>query len=269
MTLLKNSDGKILRNSGGKTLKQNYNLGMAFRGGNIDNAYGRVNTTSLPAFNSQGFTVQWIFDTNGANGSGGIVNIESASGWIGTDSASNATGSDFFDLDFSTGDRMGDNNVFFDKTSATILFADVGTKKYSKASLVSEDIFVAAMLGEVATLIEINALMKASGSGGRGNYQYAEFRLYNRIISNNELKYWYNNGLYNSPLVMTDLLCWYDFSLAQILDFSALQDGSDMRVGVRNLGTIIDAHLELFNLPAGTNEEKRDYANQNLFTSFI
>ena len=56
---------------------------------------------------------------------------------------------------------------------------------------------------------------------------------------------------------------------AEILDFSAAQDGSDMRVGVRNFGSVINGHGEIIGLPAGTLEEQVDYANANLFVNFL
>ena len=61
------------------------------------------------------------------------------------------------------------------------------------------------------------------------------FRLYNRALTTTEIALNYNNGVGENPCVTENLLFWYKFDQFETLDFSALQDGSDMRLGIRDL----------------------------------
>nr|WP_321453588.1 hypothetical protein [uncultured Carboxylicivirga sp.] len=96
------------------------------------------------------------------------------------------------------------------------------------------------------------------------NIRQSYFALYSRRISDNEVVYGYNNLLGNEPLNRNGLLFEYDFSFAEILDFSEAQDESDLRVGIRNKGVVINGHAEITGLPAGTLEEQTDFVNSNL-----
>lgn len=62
-----------------------------------------------------------------------------------------------------------------------------------------------------------------------------EFRLYNRIISDVETFTNYNGGVGFNASITDGLLAWYKFEKFESLDFSALQDGSDMRTGIRDM----------------------------------
>lgn len=94
------------------------------------------------------------------------------------------------------------------------------------------------------------------------------FLLYSREISPEEFSFYYNNRLGNDPQSLNSLEIDLKCDFAEILDFSALQDGSDMRVGCRDYSGF-NRHGEIMNLPAGTLQQKLDYANANLFVPFI
>lgn len=97
----------------------------------------------------------------------------------------------------------------------------------------------------------------------------AYVRYYSRKIGIDEVVFSFNKGLGNEPLITLNLEIEYLFTRAEILDFSVAQDGSSMRVGVRNSGSVVHAHGEIIGLPAGTLTEKRDYANTNLIKAFL
>ena len=94
------------------------------------------------------------------------------------------------------------------------------------------------------------------------------FRFYSRSISEGESKYAYANGLGSDPQLSVGLEINLYCDKAEILDFSALQDGSDMRVGCRDYSGN-NHHGQIMNLPAGTLQEQLDWANANLFVPFI
>ncbi|HVW15727.1 MAG TPA: hypothetical protein VHB54_17975 [Mucilaginibacter sp.] len=65
-------------------------------------------------------------------------------------------------------------------------------------------------------------------------YPMDEFRIYNKVLSLEEISSNYNNGLGSNPSITENLLAWYKFQEFETLDFSRLQDGSDMRLGIRD-----------------------------------
>lgn len=62
-----------------------------------------------------------------------------------------------------------------------------------------------------------------------------EFRFYKKRLTKGEYELDYNGGVGNNPFETENLLCWFKFEQFETLDFSALQDGSDMRLGIRDL----------------------------------
>ncbi|MBD1383978.1 LamG domain-containing protein [Mucilaginibacter rigui] len=71
-------------------------------------------------------------------------------------------------------------------------------------------------------------------SAGSGKLVVDEFRVYNRIISDVEIVSNYNIGLGNNASITEGLLTWYKFEAFENLDFSLLQDNSEMHVGMRD-----------------------------------
>lgn len=67
------------------------------------------------------------------------------------------------------------------------------------------------------------------------NYEYDEIRYYTKALRADEVALNYNAGIGANPCVTEYLLFWYQFESFENLDFSALQDGTDMRIGVRDM----------------------------------
>jgi len=74
-----------------------------------------------------------------------------------------------------------------------------------------------------------------------------EFRLYNKIITNEQFLTNYNAGIGNNPFETESLLVWLKFEKFEMLDFSALQDGSDLRLGIRDFSGL-NHHALPFNM---------------------
>ena len=92
--------------------------------------------------------------------------------------------------------------------------------------------------------------------------------LFNRTAPDSEYFFYFNNrigaNLQSREGVILDIL----MDEAEILDFSLLQDGSDMRVGCRDYSGF-NRHGQIMNLPAGSLTDQLAFANANLFVPFI
>lgn len=82
---------------------------------------------------------------------------------------------------------------------------------------------------------------------GPANTGLDEFRLYNKIISHDQFLSNYNNGIGNNPFETEDLMVWYKFEQFENLDFSVLQDGSDIRLGLKDFSGKAN-HAQPFNM---------------------
>lgn len=79
------------------------------------------------------------------------------------------------------------------------------------------------------------------------NYLIDEFRFYKTALRQDQvgLNYNFRNGA--NPSDTEDILIWYQFEQFENLDFSVLQDGSDMRIAIRDLSGKKN-HAQPFNL---------------------
>lgn len=92
------------------------------------------------------------------------------------------------------------------------------------------------------------------------NTKLDEVRFYNRKLSIGELVANDNNGVGNNPGTTENLFAWYNFEKFETLDFSALQDGSDLRTGIKDISGQ-NNHLQPFNMD--TNSASGTYVLQS------
>jgi hypothetical protein len=62
-----------------------------------------------------------------------------------------------------------------------------------------------------------------------------EFRMYNKLLTDDEVRITYNSGLGENPPNTEKLVMWLQFNRFETLDFSSLQNNSDLRLGVRDM----------------------------------
>ena len=74
-----------------------------------------------------------------------------------------------------------------------------------------------------------------SGPGISTAFPIDEFRIYTTYITDTNITSNYNSGIGNAPFETENLLTWYQFEQFETLDFSALQDNSDLRLGIKDL----------------------------------
>ena len=109
------------------------------------------------------------------------------------------------------------------------------------------------------------------GYSGQSNYLQSaivgEVMIFNRPMLKEGLDFIYSNGNGSTPQTDDGLVFYAPVKVAEILDFSALQDGSDLRVGCRE--ELTGKHGYFTSLPAGSLAEKLTFANTNLFKLFL
>lgn len=62
-----------------------------------------------------------------------------------------------------------------------------------------------------------------------------EFRFYDATLSEAQILSNYNSGIGANPCVTEFLKVWFQFEQFEMLDFSALQDGSDVQLGIKDM----------------------------------
>lgn len=82
--------------------------------------------------------------------------------------------------------------------------------------------------------LTISSVMIFSNVFTYSSIPFDELRLYNRNFSDEESRLNYNNGIGENPSKTEGLIAWYKFQEFETLDFSMVQDGSDMRLGIRD-----------------------------------
>lgn len=89
------------------------------------------------------------------------------------------------------------------------------------------------------------ALCGEIGGGNCSTTKMDEVRFYNRKLSLSELVFNDNGGVGNNPSTTENLFAWYQFEKFEMLDFSALQDNSDLRLGIKDMsGNFNHAQVE-------------------------
>jgi hypothetical protein len=58
--------------------------------------------------------------------------------------------------------------------------------------------------------------------------------MYSEALTDTDIVTNYNGGLGNNPVKTETLFVWYIFEKFEMVDFSKLQDGSDLRIGMRD-----------------------------------
>ncbi len=105
----------------------------------------------------------------------------------------------------------------------------------------------------------------------------ADLLIYNRVLSESERKYIYNNLSGREPISLLGCVCFFKNNKAEILDFSGndyaydadnIPSDASFAVGVRDFSGNAH-HGQIMNLPDGTLAEQLEYANANLFVNFI
>lgn len=267
MGILANNDGKILRSSSsGKVLKQNYNFG-----GYVNSQNYTIQIPTLSDYNfNDGFSVL-NFRKDGSLSPDirpGIFNITVDS----LNQNSISFGHDYqygnhSVVTYKNGNSQSINRA--DRVNMMFFYSQPNLPKceilnslttFNRSSFSDPDI-EQLDLSVLGKSIEIGYGYGRAGMVGYDRSRRGMFLIYGRDLSENELRYLYNNELGNEPLSSNLLLVYYKYLQAEIFDFGG---AIEQAVGVRDYSGN-NNHGLIMNLPAGTLQEQLDYANTNLF----
>lgn len=272
-SIYKTPDGAILKNPDGKIIKQPYEFGYAFNNKIGLNSYIKIQSLDLPMIPST--EVIFVYDNNLTSYANIVTrktldnnnyNLLAVNNNLVLARNSEAGSSYEFVLFANTGYVQSGRNIISTAIVSNVVsysccnskFSPVSAPAYINHALRCTSI----MIGAIKTAIT-NDLTPLRYSTEKIN----RYSLFSRALTKDELVYVGNNGLANNFqsrfLIEIDIL----FNNAEILDFSPFQNGSDMRVGCRDYSGY-NRHGEIMNLPAGTIQQKLDFANANLFVPF-
>jgi hypothetical protein len=161
-----------------------------------------------------------------------------------------------------------------------ITIRDNATALFRRNELASSNNAVTQSNAYPINEILIGAIRTANGTTtptvkGPSTMRHGEFVIFDRELTTGEYLHYYNNKNGNWLQSSIGYKCRVYNDFAEVLDFSAAQDGSDMRVGCRDYSGF-NCHGQIMLLPvldAGNAVNNRilqaAWANANLFTPFI
>lgn len=281
-TVIRNADNKVIRNVTGNILKQNFQFGKAFNGSGIriykpTNFQVGISTLSI---------IQFERDLGGIAATDGQFSFKNAS-------FANVFGAGYNSNDTRLIHTVNDTNFL----PANSLIGDLtpGTNAVSYINTITKTISTirkwlfefnaanyniyrnSALSMANTTMTQVNDTVIDYFEFGRGpsrgnsvtpstpknsGSKIGAMFMFNRVLSQAEINYLYNNGLGNTPASREGLIGEWMIDFAEECDFSALQNGSDIRIAFRDTSGN-NNHAEIMDIPAGTNAEKITYVNTN------
>jgi hypothetical protein len=270
--VLENENGDILRTAAGQALAKNYDFGNAFLAQNNIAIFIDVPALVGRAFTDDAFSmVMW--EQNAAVPA-------SAKGTYGIGNAAKTSYVRFSPGGTGVSQQMqrGINGAgavavctAYNIVAKEAVFSAYAQDKNGTNARLGTNIIPATEAAKAMTGFTVGYLTigKETQLNRTCAFAFGEFYFFDRKLTQVEIDRLYNNNRGVELLTNKNLLLHYKFDKAEILDFSAAQDGSQLKVGVRNLGTLVNGHGEFKGLPAGTLQQQADFANANWFKKWI
>jgi hypothetical protein len=146
------------------------------------------------------------------------------------------------------GSSAGPNGIYSYSTKYHYCFMWDSSKLYAWGNAVLPNVFTSTSITSNINLQIVGASIAGQVDGTLCTTSMLdEVRFYNRKLLLDELVLNDNNGVGNNPSTTENLFAWYAFENFETLDFSALQDGSDLRIGIRDYSGQ-NNHAQQFNM---------------------
>ncbi len=270
LEIFKNANNNVLFTGGGNVLKRPYDFGKSFKP--IANEYIKISGLNISQYinmyswmqhinPNNGNTYAWFNFRNTNNDNYCLNTWAYSTGYNGLNKNKATTGGSG-----NIGTYVGNysskylvSNIFREDNTVT-LKKDLINKINKTSTQTNDYAYDEIWLGAGRTSNGLTPNIYAYQTGFIQN----RFALFSRELTIDELRYFFNNKSGNDFLSTTSILIDLRCNIAEILDFSSLQDSSDMRVGVRDYSGY-NRHGQIMKLPAGILQEQLDYANTNLF----
>lgn len=259
-------EGKILTSVGNRIIKQPYEFGNAFQNRMGLNNYIKISglnfnfadTTDLMWINESGTGNLYYITKKASTQNYNTTRIANSLMFVRNNSSIINT------VSWATSLGIHLIGVKTNSTGSLCSFNNITSSQSSGFQHIIQSIFTDIIIGGTVTSETSSLVPSIYNTTAKFN----RYTLYSRYLSNNEILYTYANKIGNDPQSTLNIVIDLRNDKAEIIDFSALQDGSDMRVGCRDYSGF-NRHGEIMNLPAGTLQQKVDYANANLFVPFL
>lgn len=265
--IIRNAQDRVIRSSQGRVLKQNFQFGKGFLS-NVVNAYISVPNVANMISPTSPFTIlAWA---KPANANIGIFTLRNALNNAPIDIHFDAANA----LETYMATPIGAGVQSPIPGSGQLVFAVVNQRNFVGIDYNGSSSFsrfgneVAQSFSYSMSTSPFNGLFLGLGQRIGNIYSNGidEVIVFNRLLTTQERLYIYNNRSGNEPATLTGCVGWYHLDKAEILDFSALQNGTDLRAGMRDYSGN-NNHGDFVNVPAGTNAERVSYVNNNLLTT--
>lgn len=276
LKLYNNGEGKILMSAGDRIIRQPYDFGRAFditnnnASGAFANNYIKAESPIANIANGAFSVVIFKKDTVTFNNSNSVFRFTSLSFScvIGLGAHDN-TRNYFYNTQSTLTAPKAQVSTNIDKECLlTTVFSTTNFKIKENRTLVNLPVNIENSSEEYIDFIFGSAARHFSFSGDIPSLSGNELAIFDREITDGEHFYRQNNRIGSDWQSTVGMVLYWKMREAEILDFSTSQDGSDMRVGVRDFSGN-NHHGQIMNLPAGTLQEQLDWANANLFVPFI
>lgn len=256
--LYNNTEGKILMSVGNKLIKQPYEFGNVFK-----NNMGLNNYLEITGLNiTNGYSIIGICNTANISGDFGLLQM--------TDTNQNFTDNFIIQAGRTLAQFKDNTNILIanttDRTLKCFYIEIVNNSKIDSGSTLYTGSNALAEMTRDKLILGASGYYHKNNAIGVSHYLHALMSInccsvFDRALSLSEYLYFRNNLLFNDFQSTQGLKHHYNLNHAEVININ----GTDT-VGV--LDIVGGKHAIVHNLPAGTLQQKVDYANANLFVPF-
>lgn len=272
LKIYNNGEGKILFSAGDRIIRQPYEFRNSFQNRAALSNYILVNNVELDFINST--ELLWV-NTGAATGGRVFTTLKATE-----NNYSRVSWNDrgyFVRNNYPTSPSQNvlNNSIGVALNSINFLCrilrdSGIGTLIHNSMKVTSP---ISSQLQDTSyRAVILGAIIVSAGTSivpdSYSTEKFNRYSIFSRALSDDEISYYYNNKLGSEFQSVSNLEIDLIPNRAEILDFSADQDNSDLRVGVRDYSGN-NRHGQIMNLPVGTLQEQLDWANANLFVPFI